>query len=118
MAIESVLWQSAMRACRTSYQTVDTGDALLIVIAISKLLKRYSKAKRTSLFTSAATNQRGVSKGGGQEKLRSDELATNFALLLRSPTTLAVQTISTCGWSKIGLCNEVCVPGVALRKEH
>ena len=28
------------------------------VIVISKLLKYYSKAKRTSLFTSAATNQR------------------------------------------------------------
>jgi len=30
------------------------------VIVISKLLKRYSKAKRTSLFTSAATNQMGT----------------------------------------------------------
>src|SRR6218665_3609221 len=48
---------------------------IVIVIVISKLLKRYSKAKRTSLFTSAATNQRGVSKGG-QEKLRSDFQST------------------------------------------
>jgi len=37
------------------------------VIIISKFLKRYSQAKRTSLFTSAATNQRGVSKGGSRE---------------------------------------------------
>ena len=42
------------------------------VIVISRFLKRYSKAKRTGLFTSAATNQRGVSNRGGQEKLRSD----------------------------------------------
>src|SRR6218665_2998000 len=34
-----------------------------IVIVISGFLKRYSKAKRTSLFTSAVTNQRGVYKG-------------------------------------------------------
>src|SRR6218665_2480317 len=34
----------------------------MLVIIISRLLKRYLKAKRTSLFTSAATNQRGFSK--------------------------------------------------------
>src|SRR6218665_299351 len=34
-----------------------------VVIVISKCLKRYSKAQGTSLFTSAATNQRGFSKG-------------------------------------------------------
>ena len=38
-----------------------------IVIVISKFLKLYSKAKCTSLFTSAATNQRVFSKGGSRE---------------------------------------------------
>ena len=47
----------------------------LFVIVISEFLKRYSKAKGTSLFTSAATNQRGFSKGG-QKKLRSDFQST------------------------------------------
>src|SRR6218665_3384753 len=42
-------------------------ERIVIVIVISKLLKRYSKAQGTSLFTSAATNQRGVSKGGSRE---------------------------------------------------
>src|SRR6218665_3893283 len=37
---------------------------LVIVIVISKLLKRYSKTKRPSLFPNAATNQREVFKGG------------------------------------------------------
>ena len=37
----------------------------IIVIIISKLLKRYSKVKRNSLFTSAATNQRGVKRSSG-----------------------------------------------------
>ena len=44
-----------------------------IVIVISKLLQRYSKAKRTR--APAASNQRGVSKGG-QKKLRSDFQST------------------------------------------
>src|SRR6218665_89521 len=39
--------------------------SLYIVIVISEFLKRYSKAKRTSLFTSAATNQRGVKRSSG-----------------------------------------------------
>src|SRR6218665_3557078 len=39
----------------------------VIVIVISRLLKRYSKAKGTSLFTSAATNQRGFPKGRSRE---------------------------------------------------
>src|SRR6218665_2458311 len=38
-----------------------------ILIVISRFLQRYSKAKRTSLFTSAATNQRGFLKGGSRE---------------------------------------------------
>jgi len=42
------------------------------IIVISKLLKRYLKAKRTRLFMSAATNQRGVFREGGQEKFRVD----------------------------------------------
>src|SRR6218665_3368302 len=52
----------------TTFRTV-------IVIVISKLLKRYSKAQGTSLFTSAATNQREFPKGG-QEKLRSNFQST------------------------------------------
>ena len=43
----------------------------VIIILISRFLKRYLKAKRTigtGLFTSAATNQRGgVYKGGSRE---------------------------------------------------
>ena len=42
------------------------------IIVISKLLKRYLKAKRTRLFMSAATNLRGVFRESGQEKLRVD----------------------------------------------
>src|SRR6218665_702659 len=41
-------------------------------IVISKFVKRYFRAKRTSLFTSTATNQSGVFQEGGQEKLKSD----------------------------------------------
>src|SRR6218665_881473 len=40
-------------------------------IRISKVLLKSQAHQGTSLFPSAATNQRGVSKGG-QEKLRSD----------------------------------------------
>src|SRR6218665_3461205 len=42
-----------------------TGNA--IVIVISRFLKRYLKVKRTSLLTSAATNQIGVFKRGSRE---------------------------------------------------
>ena len=38
----------------------DIGNVLVIII--SKRLKRYLKVKRTNLFTSAATNQRGFSR--------------------------------------------------------
>jgi len=37
------------------------------LITISRFLKRYLKAKSTSLFTSAVANQRGFSKGGLRE---------------------------------------------------
>ena len=37
----------------------------IIIIVISRFLKRYLKAKRTKLFTSAATNQRGVFQSSG-----------------------------------------------------
>lgn len=47
-------------------------NCVLIVIVISRLLKRYLKSKRTSLITSVATNQRFFSQRGGQKKLRSD----------------------------------------------
>jgi len=55
---------------------IRTNDQITVYISaliiISILLNRYLKTKRTSLFTSAATNQRGVFQEGGQEKLRSD----------------------------------------------
>ena len=50
---------------------------IVIVIVISRFLKRYSKAKRTraSAYSRALRTIKGVLKGG-QEKLRSDFQST------------------------------------------
>jgi len=74
--VESNVITRAQRL-REEVEVIDTeeqNEVEGIVIVISRCIKHYSKAKRTRapVYSRALRRIKGVSIGGGQEKLRSD----------------------------------------------
>ena len=74
-----------------------TSTSLVIVIVISELLKRYSKAKRTRApaYSRALRWIKGGFPKGGQEKLRSEFQSTRSLVFLRPPSVSIVQLLAS-----------------------